>query len=119
MGDDGAGARKVVFSEEVIPGGGYLMVDGADVALDGILATGFGLGRGAGERLVLSGPDSQVLETLVYPKPFSDVSYGGLGGNELRSLVNPSPGEVNGGGAVAGLVAVTHCSAKWGFDEVP
>ena len=119
LGDDGADARKFVFSEEVIPAGGYLMVDAADVALDGILATGFGLSRGAGERLVLSGPDSQVLETLVYPKQFSDVSYGGFGGNELRYFVNPSPGEVNGGGAVEGFVADTQFSVKRGFYEVP
>lgn len=118
LSDDVEEVRKFVFSTEEVPAGAYLLLDAADVSVDGVLATGFGLSRDAGEVLVLSGADAQVLETLVYPRQFADVSYGKLEGGVLRYLVSPSPGEANGGEAVAGFVADTQFSVRRGFYEV-
>ncbi|YCM43813.1 CotH kinase family protein [Verrucomicrobiaceae bacterium 227] len=117
LSDDAAEPGKFVFSSEVVPAGGYLVVDAATVPVDGCLSTGFGLGRGAGEVLILSGPDSGVIEAFYYPKQFSDVSYGRIWGDEFRFFVSATPGKVNGGEVVEGFVEDTQFSVKRGFYE--
>ena len=119
LSDDVSDLRKFVFSSEVIPAGGYLVVDAASVSVDGVLATGFALSREAGGELVLSGPDSQVLENLIYPKQVADVSYGSFREEGFRYWVTPTPGEKNGGESVNGFVADTQFSVGRGFYEAP
>lgn len=119
LSDDIADPGKFVFSTEVLAAGAYLVVDAAEVPVDGVPATGFSLGRDTGEGLVLTGPDSGVIETFFYPRQFADVSYGRVGGNEFRFLVNPTPGEVNGGEVAEGFVEDTQFSVKRGFYEGP
>ncbi|MDG2400164.1 MAG: CotH kinase family protein [Akkermansiaceae bacterium] len=119
LSDDESEVRKFVFPSKVVPAGGYLVVDAADQSVDEVLATGFNLGRDAGEILILSGPDLQVLETLVFPKQYVDVSYGSFRVEEFRYFVEPSPGEANVGETVRGFVRDLQFSVKRGFYEVP
>ena len=102
LSDDESEVKKFVFPSKVVPAGGYLVVDAADQSVDEVLATGFNLGRDAGEILILSGPDLQVLETLVFPKQYVDLSYGSFRVEEFRYFVEPSPGEAHVGETVRG-----------------
>ena len=119
LSDDATDLRRFVFSSEVISAGGYLIVDAADVSVDGVLATGFSLSREAGEEVILTGPNLAVLETIVYPKQVADVSYGRFRGEEYQYLLTPTSGAVNDGEAVNGFVADTQFSVRRGFYETP
>ena len=119
LSDDASDVRKFVFPSTVISAGQYLVVDAADLSVDGVIATDFGLDRSAGEVLILSGPDSLILESVTYPKQFTDVSYGKLWGAEYRYFQNPTPGDANGGLMTEGYVSDTKFSVGRGIYETP
>ena len=119
LSDEVLEPRKFVFATGVLLADHYLVVDAAEVSVDGVLAAGFGLGRDAEEAFVLTGPDSGVIETFYYSKQFADVSYGRVGEDEFRFFVTPTPGNVNGGEVAEGFVEDTQFSVKRGFYEVP
>ncbi len=119
LSDEAADPRKFVFSEGEIGAGAYRVVDAASAAVDGVVATGFSLSRKAGEVLIFTGPDLELIESIVYPEQFPDVSYGKFEEGEERFSVGATPGAVNGGVTTEGFVEDTRFSVDRGFYTGP
>jgi len=117
--DDSEQPARFVFPTTSIPPGGYLIVDAAADALDGVPATGFALDRSAGATLTLSDPAGQVLQSFSYPKQRADISYGIAAGNSEKYFLTATPGAANITGFVDGFVADTQFSVKRGLYDTP
>lgn len=102
------------FPESIVPAGGYLVVDAAEAPVDGVLATGFELNRDAEGALILRSPGGVTLQSFVYPRQRSDVSYGPFGSGNLF-FQTPTPGGTNSSEGVIGFVADTRFSLPRGF----
>lgn len=111
------GSGSFTFSSVSIPSRGFLVIDAADLSVDGIPATGFALSRVAGSVLVFSRPGGEILQSLAYPRQFKDLAYGTIADGSWRFLPEPTPGHFNGGKSWEGVVADTQFSLKRGFYE--
>ncbi|WP_102412085.1 lamin tail domain-containing protein [Beduinella massiliensis] len=94
--------RKWRFPDITIPANGYVLVycekANLSLATDTVLYANFNLNVG-GETVVLSTPEGKVLDKIVTPPLYSDVSYGRtLGRYGLFYYSTPTPGEPNQGG---------------------
>ena len=94
--------RKWLFPDVTIPAGGYLLVycEAANVGMetDTVHYANFNLSVG-GETVLLSTPDGTLIDKLIVPALYSDVSYGRtVGQSGLFYYSTPTPGEPNLGG---------------------
>ncbi len=103
-----------VFPELILSAGDYLVIDAAEIALDGVFSTGFTLDRSEGGELALLNPLGEVLQFFRYPRQRSDVSFGPFGQENLY-FQEATPGEKHRGEVVAGFVLDTQFSEPRGF----
>ena len=106
------------FPAMTLAGGEYLVVDAAEIGVDGVPATGFSLNRSAGSELILRDPLGETLQYFSYPRQRADISFGPFGGSEFF-FTTPTPGEPNSGKVVEGFVADTQFSVLRGFYGAP
>jgi hypothetical protein len=124
--DDRRDPGQWIFPEVVLPSGQFLVVfasgkDRKPTAPGTRMHTNFKLSAG-GEYLGLYNAESprQAMSEFAprYPEQRPDVSYG-RAGEEWGYFANPTPGAVNGGAMLSGMVEPVHFSLPRGFYDRP
>lgn len=113
--DDGLNSSKFIFPATTLAADTYLVVDAAEMSVDGVIALGFSLKRDEGSYLAWLDPAGAVLQSFTYPKQREDVSYGIDPYGAEKYFLKPTPGGPGVTGTVDGFVADTQFSVGRGF----
>jgi len=117
--DDPQQPARFIFSATPLSAGEYLVIDAAQISLDGFIATGFSLNRDAGSHLALLDPSGVILQQFEYPKQREDFSYGIDWNGTEKYFLQPTPGAPSITGAIDGFVADTKFSVGRGLYDSP